>query len=99
MAEEGILPMPEDLVPLREEMVALKAQLEVMHSREKDIKDTFGKRLTEVGAKGFLLNGKVHARITFGTRTGVDSKSLREQMPHIFQKYMKITKYTSVKVD
>lgn len=97
--EEGIAPMPEDLIPLRDEMKALKAQLEVMKAREQEIKDTFGKRLAEAGLKGYLLHGKVHARISFGTRTTVDSKELKEKMPHIWQQFLKVTKYTSVRVD
>lgn len=97
--EEGLAPMPADLIPLRDEMVALKEAMEQLEGRKKEIQEVFGKRLDEEGLVGFLLNGKVHARLTKGTRHTVDSKKLKEKMPHIWQQFLKVTAYRSVRVD
>lgn len=96
---EALAPMPADLVPLREEKRQLDDQLEILNARVHDIKEIFGKRLEEDGKQGYILHGKVHARVSYGTRHGVDSKKLKEQLPHIWQQFMKITKYRSVHVN
>ena len=98
-ALEGLAPMPADLIPLREEKRQLDEQLEVLNNRVSEIKETFGKRLEEAGLQGFLLNGKVHARVSHGTRHTIDSKKLKEQMPHIWERFMRATKYRSIRVD
>lgn len=96
---EALAPMPADLIPLREEKRQLDDQLEILNARVTEIKETFAKRLEEEGKQGYLLHGKVHARVSHGTRTGIDSKKLKEQMPHIWERFVKVTKYRSVRVD
>lgn len=96
---EGLAPMPADLIELREEKLALDKQIEELEGRKNEIKEIFGKRLEADGMQGFLLHGKVHARVTYGTRHGVDSKKLKEKMPHIWAQFMKITKYRSVTIN
>lgn len=98
-ALEGLAKMPEDLIPLREEKIALDEQIDALTARKKEIQDTFGKRLDERGLVGFLLNGKVHARVTVGTRTGIDGKKLKDEKPSIWKKYLKTTAYRSVRID
>jgi hypothetical protein len=91
---EGLLPMPTDLVPLRDEKLALDKAIEELNGRLKEIKDTFGKRLTDDGAQAYLLNGKVHARRSPGTRHSVDSKKLKAERPD----YLKTTQYVSINI-
>jgi predicted phage-related endonuclease len=96
---EGIKPMPEDLVELREESNTLREEIDKLTARRNEIKDTFGKRLEQDAAQGYVLNGKVHARVTYGTRHTVDSKELKAKMPHIWSKFLKVTKYRSITVN
>ena len=96
---EGIAPMPEDLIALREESIALKEEIDRLTERRNKIKDTFGERLDSEGLKGYVLYGKVHARVTHGTRTDVDKKKLKEDMPHIYKRFLKVTSYRSVTVN
>lgn len=95
---ESIVPMPEDLIPLRQEKLALDAQLEVLEARKKEIQEIFGKRLDEMGKVGFILHGKVHARVSQGTRSDIDKKKLKEQMPHIYAQFLKVIKYRSIRI-
>lgn len=97
--DEGLAPMPEDMVELREESRSLKEQIDALTARRNEIKDLFGERLEAEGLQGFLLHGKVHARVTYGTRTSVDSKELKAQMPHIWKRFLKTTSYRSVTID
>lgn len=96
---EGLAPMPAEMIALREESNVLKEQIDALTARRNEIKEIFGKHLEDEGLQGFLLNGKVHARVTYGTRTTVDSKELKEKMPHIWKKFLKTTKYTSITVN
>jgi predicted phage-related endonuclease len=96
---EGIAPMPADLIPLREEKLLVDKQLEELAARKKEIQEEFGKRLKEDGMVGYLLHAKVHARRSEHTRTSVDSKKLKDEMPHIYKNYLKVTAYTSVTVN
>lgn len=96
---EGLAQMPDDLVKLREEKLKLDKQLEKLQARKKEIQDTFGQRLKDDGLVGYLLHGKVHARRSQHTRTGVDSKRLKEELPVVYKNYLKVTSYTSVTVN
>lgn len=86
-ALEGIAPMPEDLIALREEKLLLDLQIEQLEGRKKEITAIFGARLQEDGLKAYSLNGKNHATASEFTEHRIDSKLLKNEMPHIFQKY------------
>lgn len=96
---EGLAPMPADLVSLRNESLSLSAEIDRLTARRDEIKASFSKRLEEDGLKGYILDGKVHARITQGNRSTIDSKQLRDAMPHIYAQYLRITPYTSIKIN
>lgn len=96
---EGLAPMPAELVDLREESNLLKEQIDALTARRNEIKEIFGKHLEDEGLQGFLLHGKVHARVTYGNRTAVDSKLLKEKMPHVWRKFLKTTQYKSITVN
>jgi len=96
---EGLAPMPEDMVALRDEANALRDEIDRLNERRNEIKETFGKYIEDNGLQGLVLHGKVHARVTYGTRHGVDSKKLKEEMPHIWSRFLKATKYRSVTVN
>lgn len=96
---EGLAPMPADLVALRNEKVALDDQVSLLNERLREIKDTFADRLHADNLVGYTLGSKVKARESHGTRTTVDSKQLKAEMPHIWAKYSKTTPYTSIRID
>lgn len=95
---EGLAPMPEDLVPLRNEKLLLDEEVGRLNARLREIKDAFGGRLQEENLQGFILDGKVHARRTPGTRTSVDSKKLKDDLPHIYKEYLRTTSYVSINI-
>lgn len=97
-ALEGIAPMPEDLIPLRNEKVALDEQISELQKRLREIKDTFAERLYDDGLIGYTLGSKVKARESHGTRHTLDSKKLKEEMPHVHAKYLKATEYVSINI-
>lgn len=96
---EGLVQMPADLVPLREEKLKLDKQLEKLQARKKEIQDEFGQRLKDDGMVGYLLHGKVHARRKQGTRTGVDVKRLKDELPLVYKNYLKVTDYVQITVN
>lgn len=89
--EEGLAPMPEDMVSLREEKLLLDKEIELLTARKEEIKAAFADRLKEEGLQGFILHGKVHARVSEVTTNRVDSKRLKEEMPHVWKQYLKAT--------
>lgn len=96
---EGLAPMPEDLVPLRNRANELKEQIDQLTDARNSIKEIFGKRLEAESLQGFVLNGKVHARVSHGTRNSIDTKRLKAERPDIWAQYLKVTKYKSVTVN
>jgi len=95
---EGLAPMPAELEGLRLEKLEIDKQKALLEQRLTEIKDEFGKRLEADGLQGYVVDGKVHARVSHGTRTGVDAKKLKAEMPHIWSKYLKTTAYRSVTI-
>jgi predicted phage-related endonuclease len=95
---EGLAPMPEDLIALRAEKLLIDQEKDKLEARLREIKDTFGDRLTADGLQGYILNGKVKARRSPGTRTSVDGKRLKEELPHIYQNFLKTTPYVSINI-
>lgn len=93
--EASIAKMPEDLVKLRNEKLRIDAKMETLKERKEEIKDTFRQRLLDEDLDGFTIRGKVRARVTHGTRTGVDSNRLKEERPGIWKRFLKTTSYTS----
>lgn len=89
---EGLAPMPAHLIPLRDESIALKEQIDELNARREDIKESFAKELQDSGLQGYILNGKVHARVSEVINTRVDAKELKLKMPHIYAKFLKVTK-------
>lgn len=98
MLEEGLLPMPADLVPLRERKLELDKIKGELEAELKEIKDAFGERLDKDAAQAYVLHGKVHARRSPGTRTTVDGKKLKEEKPAIYKAYLKTTEYVSINI-
>lgn len=96
---EGLADMPGDLIPLRSEYLALKEQRDAITQAMDDIKGTFADRLKEDGLSGFILGGKVHARVSDVTNTRVDSKRLKAEMPTIHAKFLVVTKSQRVTVN
>ncbi len=98
-ALEGIIDMPDDLIALRNEKLALGEEIDRLTSRKKEITDAFGERLKSEGMQGFILYGKVHARRSEVSTSRVDSKKLKDEMPHLHAKYLKVTKSVRVVVN
>lgn len=96
--DEGLAPMPAHLIPLRTRAIKLKEQIDKLTAERNEIKEIFGKELDDAGLQGFVLHGKVHARVSHGTRTQIDSKLLKEKMPQVWKRFLKTTKYRSVTV-
>lgn len=97
--DEGLAPMPAHLIPLRQRAIKLKEQIDKLTAERNEIKEIFGKELDEAGLQGFVLHGKVHARVSHGTRTMVDSRELKAKMPQVWKRFLKTTKYRSVTVN
>lgn len=97
--DEGLAEMPADLIPLRNEKLALDEQIDLLTARKKEITDAFGERLKTDGLQGFMLYGKVHARRSEVTNSRVDSKKLKTEMPHVFAKFLKVTKSVRITVN
>ncbi len=89
---EGLAPMPEDLLQLRDEWIVLKDQIDMLNERKDEIKVIISKRLEDDGLQGYTWGGKVRARISSVTTPRLDSKKLKETMPHIWNQFIKITK-------
>jgi hypothetical protein len=96
---EGLAPMPAHLIPLRDESNALKEQIDALTERREKIKETFGKTLEADGLQGFILHGKVHARVSYVTNNRVDTKELRAKRPDVFQEFLVTTKSKRVTVN
>jgi predicted phage-related endonuclease len=96
---EGLAPMPAHLIPLRDESNDLKEQIDKLTERRDKIKEIFGKTLVAEGHQGFLLNGKVHARVSNVTNNRVDTKALREKRPDVFQEFLVTTKSQRIVVN
>lgn len=96
---EGLAPMPTNIEQLRTEKLMIDKQKEILEARLAEIKAEVGQELEANGLNGFILNGKVHARLTKGTRTTVDGKKLKDEMPHIYPQYLKVTPYQSVTIN
>lgn len=96
---EGLAPMPEDLIALRQEKLELDEKLDELAARKREIQDTFGERLQDAGLVGFMLHGKVHARRKNGTRTDVDRKRLKDELPEVYANYLKTTEYVSITIN
>ena len=90
-ALEGILPMPADLVPLRQEKLDLDTQIAMLRERVEEIKATFATRAEADGVQGYVLEGKVHARISQVITNRIDSDKLKKTLPHIFNQFIKTT--------
>lgn len=96
---EGLAPMPANIEALRTEKLMLDKQKEIIDARLAEIKAAVGNELETEGLNGFILNGKVHARLTKGTRTTVDGKRLKDELPHIYPQYLKVTPYQSITIN
>lgn len=96
---EGLAPMPEDLVALRQEKLELDDQIDALNARKEEIKDIFGEKLKDEGLVGFMLHGKVHARRSNRTRTDVDRKRLKDELPEVYKNYLKTTSYVSITIN
>ena len=96
---EGLVKMPADLVTLRKEKLELDEKIDELTARKNEIRDEFGKRLEADNLVGFILNGKVHARLKHNTRTSVDSKKLKDELPDVYKNYLKTVPYTSVTIN
>lgn len=97
--EEGYAPMPEDLKVDRERRLAIKQEIEQLEGEYAEIRERFLQRMDQDGVRGYLLNGKVHARIKTVVRQTVDSKALKTKMPHIWKQFVKTSETRSVNID
>lgn len=97
--DEGLAPMPEDLVPLHTEALVIKKQIEELEGRLTEIKDTFDATLKGEGLKAFLLHGKKKAKRMVTKRTFIKQKDLAKDMPHIYKKYSYKKDVVSIRLD
>jgi predicted phage-related endonuclease len=95
---EGLAPMPDHLIPLRDEYLSLKDEKDSLAERQDEIKAAFDAALKDDGLQGFILYGKVHARRSDVTNTRVNAKLLKEKMPHIYSKFLTVTKSVRINI-
>lgn len=97
--EEGLAEMPAELIEKREEFLVLKEQRDEINDQMSKIKDAFGDALKDQGLQGFLLHGKVHARRSEVITNRVDSGELKAKMPHIWKRFLKVSKSVRITVN
>lgn len=97
--DEGLAPMPEDLVPLHAEALAIKKQIEKLEGRLTEIKGTFDAKLQGEGLKAFLLHGKKKAKRMVTRRTFIHQAELAKEMPHIYEQYSYKKDVVSIRLD
>lgn len=95
---EGLAPMPPELVALRERKLEIDKLMGDLKEELDGIKGKVDEELTARGLQGFTLHGAVKARKSPGTRSSVDAKKLKEEMPAVYQKYLRVTKYFSIRI-
>jgi predicted phage-related endonuclease len=70
----------------------LKAEMDLI---EKDLKQQLKDKMEEVGLKKFIVNGLCATIKNATTRTTLDSKKLKEELPDIYEEYSKTTEVAS----
>jgi predicted phage-related endonuclease len=70
----------------------IKAEMDLI---EKDLKQQLKDKMEEVGLKKFIVNGLCATIKNATTRTTLDSKKLKEELPDIYEEYSKTTEVAS----
>lgn len=96
--DEGLAPMSDEVKALRMEKLAIDEQMDALRDRLTSIKSAVDEHMHNDGVVGYTLGGKVKARKSHGTRTSVDGKRLKEELPAVWSNYLKTTEYVSITI-
>ncbi len=95
---EGIKEMPEEVRVMRTRKLEIDAEMAKLETELSQIKSATADIMRDDAVVAYTIDGKVKARKSFGNRTGVDSKRLKTEMPHIYRSFLKTTPYTSMTI-
>lgn len=82
----------QDLV---EQIVKFEKFKEEMDLKEKEFKQALKDKMEELGIEKFCINGLSAVVRKATTRTSIDSKKLKEELPDIYEEYSKTTDVSS----
>lgn len=90
--ENGEIVIATDIV---EQIKNFQKMKEEMDLKEKDLKQQLKDAMEEKGIKKFIINGLCATIKAESTRTTLDSKKLKEELPDIYEEYSKTTPVAS----
>ena len=78
-----------------EQIIKKKKMKEEMDLKEKEFKQALKDKMEELGIEKFCINGLSAIVRKATTRTSVDTKRLKEELPDIYEEYSKATNISS----
>lgn len=78
-----------------EQIIKFEKMKEEMDLKEKEFKQALKDKMEELGIKKFCVNGLSAIIRDSSTRTSLDSKRLKEELPDIYEEYSKTTDVNS----
>lgn len=90
--ENNEIVVNQDLV---EQIVKFEKFKEEMDLKEKEFKQALKDKMEELGIEKFCINGLSAVVRKATTRTSIDSKKLKEELPDIYEEYSKTTDVSS----